>query len=182
MTDPTAQSRPMHNHKKGYVPLSKLRMSDAVKIISDSPHRLDELLCLLEDRNRRIRDKAAATLAQVVSLNPSRLLRVTPRLREALMDESDYVRWQLVYTTGILIARFPTQLRGMLPDLLICLKDPNRIVQILASKALAQIALRNPEIIEDAFRVEEKNIPPIVAEVLRHTATRSGAQRAESID
>ena len=149
------------------MPLSKLRMSDAVQVVSDSPRRLEELLCMLEERDRRIRDRAAATLAKLASLRPSRLLRSVPRLREALLDESAYVRWYLVYSMGILGTRFPADCQHIFPDLLVCLQDQNRIVRILAAKALAQIAIRNPVIIEDLFRGTEVEMPSLVAGIIR---------------
>lgn len=167
MKDPNTRRRVIRKQKKGGVPLSKLRMSDAVKIISDSPGRLEELLSLLNDRNRRIRDHAAATLARLALVHPSRLIRSMPRLREALADESAYVRWHLVYTLGLIGAEYPSRVQDFLSDILMCLQDQNRIVSILAGKALAQIAVRNPDIIEALFKGVELDMPPIVAGALR---------------
>ena len=169
MTDPKTRRRIIHKRKKGCIPLSKLRMSDAVKIISNSPRRLEELFGMLEDRDRCIRDRAAATLAQLASLHPSRLLRLVPRLREALLDESAYVRWHLAYTLGMLCARNPSRLQFVLPDLLGCLDDPNRVVRMLASKALAQVAVRSPRSVEELFRGIERDIPPFVVDILRNS-------------
>ena len=169
MTDPKTRPRIIHKRKKRCVPLSKLRMSDAVKIISGSPRRLEELFGTLEDQDRCIRDRAAATLAQLASLHPSRLVRFVPRLREALLDESAYVRWHLVYTLGMLCARNPSRLQSILPDLLGRLDDSNRVVQILASKALAQVAVRSPRSVEELFRGVEKEMPPFVVDILRNS-------------
>jgi len=146
-------------------------MSDAVKIISDYPRRLEELLDLLEDRNRHTRDRAAATMAQVASIHPNRLLRSAPRLREILLDESAYVRWHIVHTLGILVARFPSRLQGIVHDLQGCLEDQNGIVRALAAKALARIAVSDPQLIGTAFRGIEKALPPIVADVLKKNQT-----------
>jgi len=155
-------------------------MSDAVKIVSDFPRRLNELLNMLADRDRCVRDRAAATLAQLASLHPSRLLRSVPRLRESLLDESAYVRWHLVFTLGMLCARFPSRLQGILSDLTGCLDDPNRIVRILASKALAQMAVHNPRTVEELFRNAEKDIPPIVADILRSSGLKFRKSEAPS--
>jgi HEAT repeat protein len=167
MTEQTARSRVLRKQKDRKVPLYKLRTSDAVKIICDSPRRLEELWILLEDRNRRIRDRAAATLAELVSVHPSRLLRSVSRMQVSLLDESAYVRWHIVYTLGFLVARSPSRLQGVLPDLLGCLEDGNRVVRLLASKALAQIGAENPKIIEKAFNNAGKQMPAVVAHTLR---------------
>lgn len=153
--------------KKRNVPFEKLRTADVVKVISDSPRRLKELWILLEDRDRRMRDRAAATIAQLVLLHPSRFLRYISRLEEMLLDESAYVRWHAVYTLGFLITRFPSRLKGHVLNLMGCIEDPNRIVRILTSKALAQVALRNSRIVEEAFKGIGKEIPPAVLKILR---------------
>jgi len=168
MTKQNTRSKVIQKHNKRNVPLYTLRMSDVVKIISNSPRRLEELWGQLEDRDRHIRDRAAATLAQLVFIHPSRLMRCVPRLRESLLDESAYVRWHIVCTIGILMAQFPSRLKGLLPDLLGSLQDKNRIVRVLSAKALAQVAVRNPRIIKEAFKGIEKDMPSIVIETLRY--------------
>lgn len=173
MTETSPHPRIIRKRENSAIPLSKLRISDAIKIISDSPRRMEELLRMLEDRDRGIRDRAAATLAQLASIHPSRLLSAVPRFREALMDESAYVRWHLVYTVGVLCARYHSRLQAALPDLLGCLDDSNRIVRIMASKALAQVAVQNPGIIEELFRSVDKELPPVIAAVLRNPPTKS---------
>jgi hypothetical protein len=174
MKEQTARPRVIPKRKDRNIPLDKMRTSDVLKIVSDSPRRLEELLCLLENRERRVRDKAAATLARLVAIHPSRLLRSVPRIQESLLDDSAYVRWHVVYALGFLIGRFPSRLKGIVPNLLECLEDQNRIVRILASKALAQIAVRNPEMVEEAFRCIGKEIPAVVAEIFRRHHLEGG--------
>ena len=152
--------------RKRCIPLSRLRTSDAVKAVSDFPRRQEELFDMLEDQDRLIRERAAATLAQLVSLHPTRLLRFIPRLREALLDESAYVRWHLVHTTGKLCELFPARLRDGLADLLERLDDPNAVVRTLAAKEIARLAFHNPGIVEELFRNMNKEIPRIVNNAL----------------
>jgi HEAT repeat protein len=171
MTELRTHRRVVRNRKKNRVPLSKLRTSDAVKTVVDHPRRLEELLRMLEERDRGVRDRAAAALAQLSESHPARLLRVISRLREALADESAYARWYLVYTLGRLGSRFPTQSRDFLQDLLQRLDDENRVVRILACKALAQVATRKPSMVEELFITAKREIPRSVASVLRHSKT-----------
>jgi hypothetical protein len=178
MNDSNTQPRILHKRKKEFVPLSKLGMSDAVKVVSDSPKRLEELMSLLEDRDRKNRDRAAATLFRLASLNPSRLLCHLPRLQEALLDESAYVRWFIACTVGMLGSRYPRNIRNILPDLAVCLQDQNRIVRILAAKALAQVAVRDPENVANLFRSGDTEMPSVVAGVLLKKAG-SGKSRPE---
>ena len=152
--------------KKRNVPFEKLRTADVVKVISDSPRRLKELWILLEDRDRRMRDRAAATIARLVLLHPSRFLRYIPRLEEMLLDESAYVRWHAVYTFGFLISRFPSRLKGDVFNLIGSIEDPNRIVRIFTLKALAQVALRNSQIVEEAYKGIGKEMPSAVSKIL----------------
>jgi hypothetical protein len=184
MKERTARPRVISKRKNRNTPLDMLRKSDVVKIVSDSPRRLEELLCLLESRERRVRDKAAATLAQLVAIHPSRLLRSVPRFLESLLDESAYVRWHVVYALGFLVGRYPSRLKSILPNLLECLEDQNRIVRILSSKALAQIAARSPEMVEEAFRGTGKAVPAVVADIFSSHLAEGGAefvQRDENV-
>ncbi|MBN2318212.1 MAG: HEAT repeat domain-containing protein [Acidobacteria bacterium] len=167
LTDTNARPQIVGKSKKRYIPLSRLRTSDAVQVVSDSPRRLKELFDMLGDRDRLMRDSAASTLAQFASLHPSRLLHFIPRLREALQDESAYVRWHIVHTMGKLCELFPKRLPGVLPDLLDRLDDQNAVVQTLATKALARSAFHNPGIVEELFRKFDREIPRIINNVLR---------------
>ena len=95
------------------------------------------------------------------------MLRVIQRLREALADDSAYVRWYLVYSLGKLGWHSPFQARVFLNDLMSRLDDENRIVRNVACKALSQVAARKPLIIEEIFKNLKKEIPSSVARVIR---------------
>ena len=170
MTEPRAHRRIVRNRKKGCVPLYKLRTSDAVKTVLDHPRRLQELLRLLEDKDRIVRGRAAVALAQLSDSHPGRLIRVAARLNEALGDESAYVRWHVLYTFGKLGSGFPVQIEAYLKDIVSHLEDDNRICRILAGNALAQIACRKPSLIEECFENLKREIPPAVSRRL-HTAS-----------
>jgi len=169
MTEPRTHRRVVRNRKKNTVPLSKLRTSDAVRTVVDNPRRLEELLRMLEDKDRAVRARAAAAVARLSESYPARLLRVAQRLKEALADDSAFVRWHLVYTLGKLGSCFPAQSRAFLNDVISRLDDENRIVRILSCKALSQVASRKPMIIEDLFQGLKKEVPPSVARVLRRS-------------
>ena len=169
MTEPRIHHPIVRNRKKNHVPLSKLRTSDVVKTVVDNPRRLEELLRMLEDKDRSTRGKAAIILAQLSESHPARLLRVSTRLREALADESAYVRWHLIYTLGKIGSRFPVRSRGFLNDLVSRLEDENRVCRVLASRALGQVAARKPLIIEECFRNLKKEIPSAVSRILRNS-------------
>ena len=169
MTEPRTHQRIVRNRKKNCIPLSKLRTSDAVKTVVDHPRRLQELLRMLEDKDRSVRGRAAVAFAQLSDSHPTRLVRVAARLKEALGDDSAYVRWHLLYTLGTLGSKFPGQACSFLPDLVSRLDDENRVCKILAGKALGQIAARKPGIIEECFRSLKKEIPLSLSRMLRNS-------------
>jgi HEAT repeat protein len=179
MTEPKTHRRLDGNRKKGSVPLAILRTSEAVKTVVDHPRRLEELVRMLEDKDRGVRGRAAATLARLSESHPSRLIRILARLREALTDDSAYVRWHLVHTFGKLGSRFPAQLQGLLGDLVARLDDKDRVVRMLACRTLGHLAERKPSIVEEFFRNLKKEIPPSVARMLRNSKakSRSAARR-----
>ncbi len=166
MIDQRIHRRIVRNRKKRAIPLSTLRTSDAVKTVVAHPRRLEELLKMLEDKDRSVRGRAAAALARLSESHPARLLRVIARLKSSLEDESAYVRWYLVYTLGRLGTRFPVQSREFLGDLVLSLEDHNRIVRILAGKALGQVAVRKPLMIEECFKNLRKEMPPAIVRLL----------------
>jgi hypothetical protein len=168
MTEPRIHRHIVRNRKKNCIPLSKLRASDVVKTVVDHPRRLEELLHMLEDKDRGIRGKAAVILAQLSQSHPARLLRVIARLREALSDESAYVRWHLLFTLGMIGSQFPGRSKSYLADVVSRLDDDNRICRVLASKALGQIAERKPLIIEECFQNLKREIPHSIARILRN--------------
>jgi HEAT repeat protein len=167
MTEIRTHRRVVRNRKKSTVPLSKLRTSDVVKTVVDHPRRLEELLRMLEDKDRSVRGRAAATLAKLAESHPERLLRVIVRLKDGLFDESAYVRWHLAYTFGKLGFRFPTHSRAFLNELVTRLDDENRIVRTVSCKAISQVAIRKPGIVQELFQNLKREIPPILARLLR---------------
>jgi HEAT repeat protein len=148
-------------------PLYKLRTSDVLKTVVDHPRRLEELLHMLEDKDRNIRSKAAAILARLSESHPKRLLRAIARLKEAFADESAYVRWHLAYTLGELGSQSPTRSKSLISEIAAGIDDENRIVRIMAGKALARIAARKPAMIEELFKNLKKEMPNSVARALR---------------
>jgi HEAT repeat protein len=178
MTDPGMHRHISRHRKKRPVPLSILRTSEAVKTLVDHPRRLNEVVRMLEDKDRAVRGTAAATLARLSESHPARLLRIILRLREGLTDDSAYVRWHIVYALGKLGVRFPAQLQDFLSDLLSALDDKNRIVRVLASATLTRVAARRPSIVEQIFQDLKREIPPSVARTLRNSKSRPrGASR-----
>jgi hypothetical protein len=173
MTEPGTHRRIIRSRKKTAVPLSKLRTSEAVKTVVDHPRRLEELIRMLEDKDRGVRGRAAATLARLSESHPARLLRMLVRLKEALGDDSAYVRWYLVYALGQLGLRFPIQSQNFLHDLAGRLDDENRIVRILTCKALGQLAARKPSIVEEFFQNVKREIPPSIARILRNSKPKT---------
>lgn len=172
MTGPRIHRRVVRNRKKTAVPLSKLRTSDAVKTVVNHPRRLEELLRMLEDKDRSVRGRAVAALARLAESHPARLLRAVLRLREGLSDDSAYVRWHLAYTFGRLGSHFPAQSRVFLNDLVSRLDDENRVVRTVACKAISQMAARKPGIIEEFFQNLKREIPPAIARVMRSSKSR----------
>ncbi len=167
MTGAGIHQRVVRNRKKNRIPLSKLRASDAAKTVVNHPRRLEELLRMLEDRDRSVRGRAAVALAQLSESHPARLLHVISRLREMIADDSAYVRWHLIYAFGKLGAHYPVKAGCFLPELVSRLDDDNRICRVLASRALGLVAARRPKLTEECFRNLKKDIPPAVNKILR---------------
>ena len=166
MVETSTRRRAGRGRKKSRVPLSKLRTWEAVRTIVDHPRRLGELLDLLDDNDRVLRGRAAATLARLSESHPGRLVRSVDRLRDALSDDSAYVRWHLVYTLGKMASRFPPSAQRFLPALLGRLGDDNRIVRVLTSQALSSVARRRPVMVQKAFETSKQEVPSQVARIL----------------
>lgn len=149
------------------VPLYALKTSDAVKIISGSPRRLEELWELFGNRDRTIRQRAAAALAQLGCLKPAALLRFEQRIGDLLLDESAYVRWHAVYAVGCLIAGDRARMKKWIPELAHPLEDQNRIVHSMAASVLARVAARDPQIIVEAFQGIGREIPGMMIQALK---------------
>jgi HEAT repeat protein len=175
MTEPKTYRRVVRNRKKSTVPLSKLRTSDAVKTVVDNPRRLEELLRMLEDKDRGIRGRAAATLAKLSESHPGRLIRAVARFKDSLNDDSAYVRWHLVYVLGKLGSKYPAQSPDFLNDLVAHIDDNNRVVRIIACKALGLVATRKPAIVEEFFKDLKKEIPHAVARILRNSKAKTAS-------
>lgn len=173
MREPITHRHVVRNRKKNSIPLSKLRTSDAVKTVLDHPRRLQELLRMLEDKDLSVRGRAASALARLSESHPARLLRLAARIREAGGDDSAYVRWNVAYALGRLGAQFPTQSASFLGELMARLEDGNRVVRILACKALAQVAARRPSAIEELFQNAKKEMPPAIGRIIRKTRAKS---------
>jgi hypothetical protein len=176
MVETRTRRRAGRGRKKSRVPLSKLRTSEAVRTIVAHPRRLGELLDLLDDSDRALRGRAAATLARLSESHPGRLVRSVERLRDALADDSAYVRWHLVYTLGRMGMRFPPSALRFLPALVGRLGDDNKIVRVLASQALGSVARRRPVMVQKAFDSTKQEIPSRLARILA-TSRRPAKKR-----
>ena len=164
----TLMIRPRSQHitrgrKKRTVPLSNLRTSEVVRAVVAHPRRLPELLNLLEDEDRTVRGRAAATLARLSESHTGRLVRVVDRLKDGLADESAYVRWSLSYALGRVGSIYPNKARRLLDGLSSLLVDENRVVRALACRALVRIAARKPQLVRDYFENSKREMPITVA-------------------
>jgi hypothetical protein len=168
--EPRSQRRVSRNRKKSTVPLSKLRTSEVVRTVVDHPRRLAELLNLLEDKDRTVRGRAAATVARLSESHSGRLLRIVDRLTHNLGDESAYVRWHLAYALGWIGSSHPGRAGQFLAELGARLDDENGIVRFLACKALERIAQRKPQVVVDSFKAAKKEAPQAIA---RHFSRQS---------
>jgi HEAT repeat protein len=166
MIRPRGQRIP-RSRKKRTVPLSNLRTSEVVRAVVAHPRRLSELINLLEDRDRTVRGRAAATLARLSESHPGRLVRVVMRLKEGLTDDSAYVRWSLSYALGRVGTIFPNQASRFLDGLGSLLEDENKVVRALACRALVRIAARKPLIVRDYFESSKREMPVTVARSVR---------------
>jgi len=171
MVETRTHRRVTRNRKKNRVPLAKLRTAEVVRTVVDHPKRLDELVALLDDSERALRGRAAATLARLSESHGRRLIRVVDRLRESLSDDSAYVRWHLVYTLGRLGTSFPVRAPLFLQELLERLEDSNRIVRSFSLQALGCMAARDPRPVEQLFASAKKDVPPPLLRILRASGT-----------
>jgi HEAT repeat protein len=173
MMESRNRRRISRRRKKSVVPLSNLRTSDVVRTVVDQPRRLEELLNLLQDSDRSLRGRAAATLARLAESHPGRLTRILDRLKEGILDDSAYVRWHLAYAIGEVARRFPTKARGSLPELRACLEDENEIVRFFACKALEQFASRKPKLLVELFADGNSDIPSSIARLMQIKGSKS---------
>lgn len=171
MMEPRTNRRITRNRKKA-VPLSNLRTSEVVKTVVDHPRRIEELVDMLEDKDRLIRSRAAATLARLAESHPGRLLRILERVKEALSDDSAHVRWHLAYTLGRVGFKFPVRSREFLNELRGRLEDENKIVRVITTKALGLVAARRPHMIRELFDADKREIPLHIARILRRKSRK----------
>jgi HEAT repeat protein len=174
MTEPRPHRSIVRNRNKS--PLSKLRTSDVIKTVVDHPRRLEELLLMLEDKDRSIRGKAAAIIAQLAESHPNRLLRAIARLNEAFSDDSAYVRWHLAFALGELGSHYPAKAELLINEIAAKIDDENRIVRVISGKALAKIAERKPAMIETLFKNLKKEAPDSIMRALRSANKQSQPQ------
>jgi HEAT repeat protein len=171
--------RTSRSRKKNITPLSKLRTSEVVRTVVADPRRLDELVNLLQDKERAIRGRAAATLARLSESHPARLVRHLERLRGSTGDDSANVRWHLMYTLGQVIAGFPRRASPYLADVSARLADEDRLVRRFACRALEYIATHKPKIIQALYAANKEEMPPSVARLLRHPGSLAKESKAK---
>lgn len=167
MMKPKVHPRTPRSRKKNVIPLSNLRTSEVVRTVVDHPRRLEELVNLLQDKERAVRGRAATTLARLSESHPGRLVRHLERLREALGDDSAYVRWHMLYTLSQVISRFPRRASISLADVSARLADEDKLVRSFACRALEYVAARKPQIVQALFSGSKEKMPPSLARVLQ---------------
>ena len=167
---PKLQHRTSRTRKKSLTPLTNLRTSEVVRTVVAHPRRLDELVNLLQDGDRRIRGRAAATLARLSESHPARLVRHLEHLRGAIGDDSAYVRWHVLYALGHVIARFPKRSSRYLGELRGRMADEDRLVRSFACRALENVASHKPQLINVLYAATPDEMPPSVARLLRGRA------------
>ena len=154
------------HHRKRILPLSGMQTPDVVKTVLRYPRRLEELLEMLGDSNLSIRGRAAATLARLAESHPESLLKAIPRLREYINDDSDYVRWHLVYSFGEIGVRVSESAREYWADVFHGMTDDSRIVRMIAGKVAARLAAKNPDAVAAFFRDIQQPVPPELVKFL----------------
>ena len=171
MKKPETHRRPEAHRRKRIAPLSGMQIPEAVKTVLRHPRRLKELLDMLGDRELFIRGRAAATLAWLAESHPESLVNAMPRLREHMNDDSDYVRWHIVYAIGEISVRVPTAAREYQTDVFECINDESRIVRMIAVKAASRIAAKNPDAVAAFFSAVQRQIPPEIAKFFPESGT-----------
>ena len=121
---------------------------------------------MLGDKDLSIRGRAAATLARLAESRPESLLSATPRLREYVDDDSDYVRWHLVYAFGEMGARVSAPSREYWTAVFAGMEDSSRIVRMIAGKAAARLTAKHPDAVAAFFRDIQRPVPPELAKFL----------------
>ena len=143
-----------------------MQTTDVVKTVIRHPRRLEELLDMLGDRDIPIRVRAAATLARLAESHPENLLAAMPRLREHMDDDSDYVRWHLVYAFGEIGARVSESAREYWAVVFAGMDDVSRIVRMIAGKAAARLTATHPDAVAAFYRDTQRPIPKELEKLL----------------
>ncbi len=177
MTKPKLHHRTTRSRKKNRVPLSKLRTAEVVRTVVDHPHRLDELVNLLGDKERSLRGRAATTLTRLSESHPGRLVRHIEALKEGLKDDSAYVRWHLLYALGRITSRFPRRASSALSDLKVRLGDEDRVVRNFACRAMEMVAAGHPQLVHSLFSAGKEEPPPSIRRILQKSAPQTGKKR-----
>jgi HEAT repeat protein len=167
MIEPRTHRNVDRDPKKSVIPLSKLRTAEVVKTVLDHPRRIAELVSMLEDRDRSVRGRAAATLARLSESHPGRVVRLLERIKASLGDESAYVRWHMAYALGRLSSNLPHRSPELIPDLITRLDDENRMVRLFSCGALGRIAACKPQAVEEVFQNHKREIPPTISQIIR---------------
>ena len=121
---------------------------------------------MLGDSDLSIRGRAAATLARLAESRPESLLKAMSRLMEYVNDDSDYVRWHLVYAFGEIGTRVSTPTQKYWAGVFSGMDDDSHIVRIVAVKAAARLAAKYPDIVSAFFRDIQKPVPPELVKFL----------------
>jgi hypothetical protein len=155
MRRPRFQQNAIRNQKRIVDPGVRLRTFDV-----DHRRQPEQLLHRMENKDLLVRQVAAVALARMSERHPARLVRIIERLIEVLKDDSAYVRWHLVYVLGKVMSFSFARTSAFLGDLVSRLEDDNRIVRLLACKALRQLATQYPAAVERVFGELKKGFPP----------------------
>lgn len=157
-------------------PLMNLRPSEAIKTIVERPRRLGELVCLLGERDRKLRGRAAATIAKLSESHPGCLMGHLRWLADASNDESAHVRWNLAFALGRICSRSPDQSEFAIASLVMHLRDPDVIVRAISGYALAEVARKKPELVMRSISGSEQTLPEWLGGVLKRYGCKA-AQR-----
>ena len=158
--------RAENRREKRIVPLSRMQTTDVVKTVIRHPKRLEELLDMLGDRDLSIRGRAAATLARLAESHPESLLIAMPRLREHIDDDSDYVRWHLIYAFGEIGARVQESEHEYWAVVFAGMDDSSRVVRMVAGKAAARLAAKYPDDVASFYRDIQRPAPRELVKLL----------------
>ena len=143
-----------------------MQTTDVLNTVLRYPRRLEELLDMLGDNDLSIRGRAAVTLAQLAGSHPESLLNAVSRLREYMSDDSEYVRWHLVYAFGEIGARVSTPAQEYCACVFTGMDDDSRIVRMVAVKAAARLAAKHPDAVAAFFRDIQRPVPKELAKFL----------------